>query len=81
MSATDAIIFGGRFMKKTKVFRIYPPFGYKFSDGQGISSANEKEVLRTVLSLSDDPRWLRNVALDNHSGRLKVLRQNGFQFI
>jgi hypothetical protein len=55
------------------------PLGYKLTNK--IDAENEKEVLKFMLNLSDDPDWLRNVALDNHKHRLKVLKKNGFTIV
>ena len=57
--------------------KLLAPFGYKLQEE--IDTDNERDVLELMLNLSDDPGWLRNVSLDTHKNRLKVLKQNGFQ--
>jgi len=60
---------------------IYPPIGYKFADGKGVDIKDEKAILEVCLSLSDDKKFNSEIAKETHKGRLKFLKENGFEVI
>lgn len=64
----------------TKVKKLFPPFGYEAEGVDCLDAENDREILEFSLSLSNDPDYLRAVALDTPEGRILNLLNNGFSY-